>query len=117
MLAHGERVSRLRAGSRVDPYSGDPVADWSSPSVFTWSSAGVWPAGSAEPLSADRQSVEADYEVALPAGADVTRVDRLRLDDRPGQPVCEVVGVPFDYRSPLTGWAPGVVVSVKHIGG
>lgn len=117
MFPHGERVTRLRAGVKVDPYSGESVPDWTSETEAPFAFAAVWPAGSTEPLSADRQAVEADYEVALPAGSDVTRVDRIRLDDRPGAPVCEVVGVPFDFRSPLTGWRPGLVVSVKHVGG
>lgn len=116
MFSHGETVTRLRAGVTTDPYSDESVLDWDNASEVQWFGVAVWPAGSVEPLSPDRQSIEADFQVALPSGADVTRLDRLRLDDRGGL-VCEITEIPFDYRNPFSGWAPGTVVPVKHIGG
>jgi len=105
MFVYGETVTRLRATLVVDPYSGEATEeDWSSPDEVDYI-AGVGPGGSAEPLSADRRSVESDYDVFLPPGADVTARDRLRIRGR----VCQVDGDPFDWLNPFTGWTPGTV--------
>lgn len=113
MLPYGESVTRLRAGTSVDPYSGEGVEDWVNPASFTFDRCAVWPGGSTEPLSPDRQSVVSDIEVAFPPGADVTARDRLIV--RGG--TYQVDGEPFDWRSPLSGWTPGLVARANRVVG
>jgi hypothetical protein len=74
---------------------------------------GVADGGSAEPLQDARNSVEADYDLFFPADAVVTRKNRVRVRGE----VCEVVGNPFLWRNPFTGWTPGLVVHAKFAEG
>lgn len=110
---HGETVTRLRATNVIDPYSGENVEDWSVPTTKDFPRCAVAPGGSTEPLSADRQSVESDYDVMFPSGSDVTARDRLIIRGA----VCQVDGEPFDWKSPLTGWAPGLVARATKVVG
>lgn len=110
VFAHGETVTRLRATKILDPYSqeeSDP--DWDFPAELDIPNCGVAGSGSTEPLIDARNAVDSDFDVFMPAGTDVTAEDRLRIRGL----VCDVAGRPFDWRSPFTGWAPGVVVQAK----
>lgn len=106
-----ETVTRLRAATAVDPYSGDPAEDWTIPTSVTFTRCLVWAGGSVEPRSADRQAVEVDIRVALPAGADVTARDRLIVRGKTYQ----VVGEPFDWR--MGGYQPGTVAGANRVEG
>lgn len=113
MFPHGETVTRLRATNVIDPYSGENVEDWSVPTTKDFLNVVVAPGGSTEPLSADRQSVESDYDLIFEPGADITARDRLVV--RGG--VCHVEGKPFDWVSPYTGWRPGLVARASEVVG
>lgn len=109
-FAHGETVTRLRAPLVTDPYSSDATErDWSNAAELNIPNCGVAASGSVEPLEAARQAVDSDFDLYLPTGTDVTAQDRLRVRGL----VCEVVGRPFAWQSPLTGWQPGVVAHCK----
>lgn len=107
---NGETVTRLRATVVTDPYSTEPTAeDWSNPTELDIVGCGVALSGTTEPLQTARQAVDSDFDVFMPAGTDVTAQDRLLIRGL----VCEVAGRPFDWRSPFTGWQPGLVVQAK----
>lgn len=68
MFAHGESVTRLRAATLTDPYSGESVgADWSTPAVLEIDGCGFNPGGSTEPLQDARNAVITRPEVYAPA--------------------------------------------------
>lgn len=106
---YGETVEVLTAGTTTDPYSGEPSADWENPTERTVDLVGVADGGTAEPLQDARNELNADYDLFFPADDPIARTDRVRVRGD----VCEVVGKPFAWRSPFTGWAPGLVVHVK----
>lgn len=108
-----ETVTRLRAGTTTDPYSGEPVEDWSAPTELDVVSLFVEPRPSQEPVQDARNAVTSGFTVGLPAGTDVTARDRLRVRGV----VYRVLGEPADWRSPFTGWAPGIVVQVARTEG
>jgi hypothetical protein len=88
---NGETVVVLTAGTSVDPYSGDSVEDWSSPterSVVTLAPAEPRP--SQEPVQDARNSVVSGWTLYLPAGDPITERNRVRVrgEDYPvqGQP-------------------------------
>jgi hypothetical protein len=61
----------------------------------------------------DRDSVESDFDVVAPYGADILAGDRVVVRGL----TCEVQGRPFDWRNPFTGWAPGTLVRAKIVEG
>lgn len=109
MFAHGETVVVQTAGAVTDPYSGDPATDWDSPTELEVPGCGIADGGSLEPLQDSRNAVESDFDVIMPPGTAVTSSDRLVVRGR----VCEIVGRPFDWRNPFTGWTPGLIVRAK----
>lgn len=113
-FAHGETVTILRRGVEVDPYSGEEAPS----SVYTHHAdvggCAVWPGTSDEPTTAlDPLRVETSLTVAMPPGTDVDSLDRLVVRGRR----YSVIGDPFDYVHPMTGWRPGVLVKVTRTDG
>jgi hypothetical protein len=107
---YGEQVTVRRSTVGVDAY-GDPVrATWSD--LATYPRCAVWPSASTED-NAGRSEVDTTLQMALPPGADVLSTDRLvwRGD------TYEVIGDPFAWRSPFTGRAPGVQLTVQRVTG
>lgn len=102
---YGEEVIRLRASSIVDEYH-NTVEDWASPVQLFIEDAGVALAGTFDIGATDRQPTEADFDIMIAAGTDVLATDRLVVRGEE----CDIVGRPFDWRNPFTGWAPGMVV-------
>jgi hypothetical protein len=106
-----EVVVRLRAPLIADAYAvidGVPVPsvrDWSAAEELSFDAA-VADSGSAEPLVTGRAPVDSDFTVYADAGIDVLSTDRLVIRGLP----CDVIGRPFDWRSPFTGWRPGTVI-------
>lgn len=114
MFPHGETVTRLRATTTSDPYSGESIAaDWSNPSILEIAGCGIGSAGSIESVQVDRNPVTSDFDVVAPAGADIEAGDRLVIRGL----ICDVQGRPFAWRSPFSGWAPGMVVRAKIVEG
>jgi hypothetical protein len=80
--------------------------DWSPPTSLAIPGCAVADGGSLEPLQDARNAVDSDFDVLAPYGSDVLAGDRVVIRGL----TCEVVGRPFDWRSPFTGWEPGTVV-------
>jgi hypothetical protein len=89
-----ETVTRLRAGTVTDPYSGEDAEDWSAPTevdIVTLAPAEPRPSG--EPLENARNALVNGWTLYLPYGSDVTARDRMlvRGEEYPVQ------GTPADW--------------------
>lgn len=110
MFPYGETVTVLTAGFDEDPYSGDLEQSWEwSPSEVEVANVGVASGGSTEPLEAGRNAVDSDFDLFFPADAEVSSDNRVVVRGL----TCDVVGRPFLWRNPFTGWTPGLVVNAK----
>jgi hypothetical protein len=70
-------------------------------------------AGSArgsEQESFERDTIRASTVLFAPTGADIRVNDTITLDDNT---TWHVWGLPTDFRSPFTGWAPGKVAALR----
>ena len=111
IFAHAETVIRLRAPLATDSYAvvdGAPVAterDWDNATELLFDAA-VADSGSVEPLLDGREPVDSDFTLYGPPDNDILPTDRLIIRGL----TCNVVGRPFDWRSPFTGWQPGTVI-------
>ena len=103
----------LTAGQIVDPYSGEPVVSWDTPTVVPVRGCGVEPRPSTEPVQDARNSVVSGFTLYLPPDVAITAGSRVRVRGL----VHEVLGEPAAWRSPFTGWAPGVVVQTRRVEG
>lgn len=112
MFAAGETVVRVRPGesTSVDGY-GNPVpgVDVETP-LPGWA---VADGATSEFNQPGRTAVLADLVLYGPPGADVLPADRLRVRGKE----YSVNGEPFEWRSPFTGWTPGVVVLLSKVTG
>jgi hypothetical protein len=114
MFAYGETVTRLRLTAAADRFSGEATsADWSNPDELDIPNCAFDPGDSLEPLAAGRDAVLTKPTVYAPSGSDVTALDRLIVRGRTWQ----VDGDPSDYRSPFSGWRPGMVIHLKAVSG
>lgn len=113
-FSHGETVTRVRAARVSDPYSGEVERlDWTSTTSAAIPGCGVAPRVSEEPLGEGRALVSTGLVVFAPTGADIGRLDRVIARGE----TWDVDGDPADWRNPFTGWAPGLAVNLKRIGG
>lgn len=105
-----EVVTRLRAvATTTDPYSQTPVADWTVAPVEhrMQTLAPPEPRPSSEPVQDARNAVTTGWTIYLPAGADVTARDRMRVRGE----VYDVLGDP-------AAWADaGVIVQLEKTRG
>lgn len=114
LFAYGETVTRQRATPATDPYSGEATGrDWTSPDELDIDGCGFNPGTSSEPVQDARNAVITRPEVYAPSDADVLAGDRLVVRGL----TYEVDGNPGDYRSPFTGWRPGLVIALKGVEG
>lgn len=114
LFPHGETVTRLRAAIVTDPYSDEESAeDWASPTSLDIEGCAFNPGQSSEPLQQARNAVITRPEVYAPPGADILSGDRLVVRGD----TYEVQGRPQDWRSPFTGWEPGLVVPLELVEG
>lgn len=110
---HGESVDVLTAGAVTDPYSGETVTDWSAATEVTHDDVAVEPRPSGEPVQDARNAVTSGFTLyGLPAGS-VTAANRVRVRGE----VYNVLGEPAEWRSPFTGWEPGLVVQTERTAG
>jgi hypothetical protein len=110
-FAFGEKIKVYRAGSRVDPYSNETTADWSTATSFEVEGCAVYPTDSFEHPSVDNSAVTSGFTVLAPAGTVITRKDRVSIRGETVQR--EVTGDPFDWHHPFTGWDPGVAFEIE----
>jgi hypothetical protein len=114
MFPHGEAVTRQRATPVVDPYSGEATGkSWTTPDLLAIEGCGFNPGASNEPNQDARTAIVSQPTVYAPAGADILAGDRLVVRGV----TYEVDGHPADWRSPLTGWTPGLTVTLKSVEG
>jgi hypothetical protein len=102
---YGETVTRLRAVSSVDEYH-NAVEDWTTPNSLAIEGVAVGLGGSFDITIPGRDATESDYDLILPIGSDVLPTDRLEVRGEE----CDIIGRPFDWSNPFTGWQPGMVV-------
>lgn len=111
---YGETVTRLRAGTVTDPYSGEETGqDWDAATSLEIEGCAFNPGLSSEPLQDARNAVLTRPEVYAPAGSDILAGDRLVVRGD----TYSVEGRPQDWRSPFTGWEPGLVVALELVEG
>lgn len=110
-LPAGETVVRLRAATTEDPYSGesDGALDWSNPTELTITGCGFDPGGSFENTEARRDAITTQPTLYAPADADITANDRVQVRSL----TYDVQGHPALWRSPFTGWTPGIAVTLR----
>lgn len=113
-LANGETVVRERAQLVEDAYSGEATErDWSAPDTLDIDGVAIAPSSSAEINTENRSSVTTSMSLYGAPGIDVLPQDRIRA--RSG--LWQVEGEVADWKSPFTGWNPGVEFSVKKVAG
>jgi hypothetical protein len=113
-VKHGETVTVLRAGTKVDPFSGEEIAeDWATPNRTDVEGCVVVPRTTSEPLEAGRAPVIVGYTVHMPWGTEITARDRVELYGE----VWQVDGYPFPWKNAFTGTEHGVEVQLKKVTG
>jgi hypothetical protein len=111
MFTHGQTVTILReSSSGVDAY-GDPVTSITTRVEVT--GCAVAPRMSTEPTERGRQGVIVGLSLYAPTGTDVRYTDRVEIDGA----VYLVDGIPAEWVSPFTGWAPGLEVALRRAEG
>ena len=112
MFPFGETVTRRR-GQTVDNY-GTQTVDWSQPSTdITIAGCAVAPSTTDELIAAGREGPIFDATLYAPFGADIGWRDRIVCSFG----VFDVDGEPSPWKSPFTGWEPGVAVRLKRVAG
>lgn len=106
-FAHGETVTIVTPATDADPYSGEAGAAGSSVDV---PGCGVEPRPSGEPTQDARNAVTSGFTLYMPAGTEVTASQQVQVRGE----TYNVVGDPAVWRSPFTGWEPGVVVQCER---
>jgi hypothetical protein len=112
---YGETVTVLTADTTLDPYSNENVPDWTKPPATSTPVSGVAvePRPSGEPLQDARNQVTSGFTLYFPAGTAITAQNRVTVRGT----TYGVLGEPAVWKSPFTGWAPGVVVQVERTEG
>ena len=113
-LPYGETVTRLRGTAQVDPYSGEPDGiSWDAPDSLDIPGCAFDPGGSQEPTADGRSSVITRPTVLAAFGSDILPGDRLVVRGK----TYEVEGDPAEYHHPMTGWEPGMTVTLERVDG
>lgn len=107
---YGDTVQILTAGTKTDPYSNESTDDWSTATSVDVPGVGVEPRPSGEPLQDARNQVVSGFTLYMPGGTAITAANRVVVR---GQ-TYDVLGEPAVWRSPFTGWEPGIVVQVER---
>ena len=106
----GETVVIVTTGTDADPYSGDVATTGSEVTV---DGVAVEPRPSSEPQQDARNAVTSGYTLYFPAGTVIGPENAVQV--RGG--TFNVLGEPAVWRSPFTGWEPGVVVQCERTEG
>jgi len=107
---HGETVTIVTAAIDADPYSGDDATTGSEVEV---AGVGVEPRPSGEPTQDARNAVVSGFTLYMPITTLIGPENRVRVRGE----VYDVLGQPAVWRSPFTGWEPGVVVQCERTAG
>jgi hypothetical protein len=108
---HGQTVTIVRQSpDGFDPY-GDPLPGTQTRTAVA--GCAVAPRYSTEPTDRGRRGVIVGLSVYAPAGTDILHTDHVEVDG-----VAYLVeGIPAEWVSPFTGWAPGVEVALRRAEG
>lgn len=109
---HGETVIVRRGRAVVDPYSGEVERiDFDDPIDTPYEGCAVGPRVTSEPAIPGETPVLTEGTVFSPhVDMDVTARDRLVIRGREW----DIEGEPFLWRSPLSGWTPGLQINVTR---
>lgn len=107
---YGETVTVVTPATEDDPYSGTAGTAGSSVEV---PGCAVEPRPSAEPVQDARNAVTSGFTIYMPAGTEIGPQNRVQVRGE----TFGVLGEPAVWRSPLTGWEPGVVVQCERTEG
>jgi hypothetical protein len=107
---HGETVQVLTAGTVADPYSGGTQESWDTPVEAEIVGVAVEPRPSGEPTQDARNAVTSGFTLYMPPATEITAQSRVRVRGE----VYNVLGDPAEWRSPFSGWQPGIVVQVER---
>lgn len=110
IFPHGETATIIRAPLADDGY-GNKARDWSNSTRIESPGWGFAPRPGDETATAGSQGVIVGLTGYGPPGADVLPTDRVEVRGE----VYEVVGEVGEWRSPLTGWEPGVEVALRRV--
>jgi hypothetical protein len=110
IFAYGETAVILRAPLAEGPY-GNENRDWNAATRTDSPGWGFAPRPGTENTTSDSPSVIVGLTGYGPPGADVLVTDRMEVRGE----VYEVVGEVGVWRSPLTGWEPGVEVALRRV--
>lgn len=113
MMPFGETVTVHSADTVTDPYSGEASPSWDNATTRDVDGVAVEPRPSGEPLQDARNAVVSGFTLYFEPGYEPTAYDRVTVRGA----LHQVIGEPADWRSPLTGWHPGVVVQVERVEG
>lgn len=112
MFAHGETVTVIPRNPGAEDAHGNPIAGWGA--EYDLTPCAVYDrATTAEPSQTGRSPVAEGLTVLAPTGSVIGPHDRARVRGE----LYEVEGFPFDWRSPLTGWQPGVQFDLSRVEG
>jgi hypothetical protein len=98
--------------------NGDPVEPDPDDEGFEIAGCGVAPRTSDELHADGRAGVIVGLTLYAPAGSDLRTRDRIEIPaGAPNPGTYEIEGEPGEWRSPLTGWAPGVEAALRRVEG
>jgi len=106
MFPHGKAVTVVSTTTARDKY-GDSTAATTETTLADCAIAPRFATEGNDPRSAP---VMVGLTVYMPADTAIDSDDLLRIDGK----LWQVDGLPAEWRSPFTGWAPGVEVPVKR---
>ncbi|MEU7609548.1 hypothetical protein [Micromonospora sp. NPDC049204] len=109
-FAYGETATVLRAPLTDAPY-GNQQRDWGNATSTLLLGWGFAPRTSDEDTATGSEGVIVGLTGFGPPGSDVLPTDRMEVRGV----VYEVVGEVGEWRSPLTGWRPGVEVALRRV--
>lgn len=113
-MRNGETVVRIRRRMISDPYSHEEtLGSWDDAEEAPIAGVAIAPTSSVEVDSENRQVVVTGMAMYCGNNEDVLPEDRIR--SRSG--LWTVEGELLPWVHPMTGWAPGAVVSIKKVTG
>jgi hypothetical protein len=106
----GETVVVLTAGTTSDPYSGESVADWTTPTEVAVPDVLCEPRPGGEPQQDARNQITSGWTLYFQSPPDVAidPTNRIRVRGV----VYDILGEPADWR--LGSWQPGLVVQCER---
>lgn len=107
----GETVQVLTAGTTTDPYSGEEVEDWTTPTSTTMDGVLCEPRPSSEPVQDARNAVVSGWTLYFPASTVIGPQNRVSVRGT----TYNVLGEAADWR--LGSWRPGLVVQCERTAG